>query len=529
MRAGIIAGALCAAGVTGLWAQQAPRRVTALTRPERTEYAETSTYADVMAFLAQVVPASPLMHRATEGYTYEGRSIPLIVVGKGLKDGSPESVRGAHKLVVFLQGNIHAGEVEGKEALQILLREIANGDHRAWLDSMVLLINPIYNADGNERITLTNRPRQNGPIGGMGQRPNAQNFDLNRDHMKLESPEAKSFVSVLKRYDPQVTVDLHTTDGTDHAYYLTYSPPLHPNTDAGIIALLRRDLFPAVTKAIKQKHNWDFYYYGNVPGGVEQNPGSERGWFTFDHRPRFNNNYVGLRNRVAILSEAYAYASFEDRISATRWFVNEILDYARVHTSQIRRTVAHADSVSVVGTDLALRADLQRGDSVTILLGEVDEQRNPYTGRIVWIRKNVVHPEQMPEWGTFKATESTKAPSAYFVPPDLAPAINSLDDHGITYTRLTAESSRNVERFVIDSSSQAGNEFQGHRERTLFGHYESASVTLPVGTVMVSVAQPLGRLAFTLLEPRSDDGLVDWNQLDRALAGQKYYPIVRVP
>src|SRR5690348_923753 len=165
MRVRILTGMLLVAAA-GASAQQAPRRVTALTRPERTHYAETSTYADVMAFLAQVVPNSPIMHQVTEGYTYEGRNLPLIVVGKNLKDGSPESVRAARKLVVFLQGNIHAGEVEGKEALQILLRELANGEHRAWLDSMVLLINPIYNADGNERITLVNRPRQNGPIGG---------------------------------------------------------------------------------------------------------------------------------------------------------------------------------------------------------------------------------------------------------------------------------------------------------------------------------------------------------------------------
>ena len=161
------------------------------TRPERTEYRETSRYEDVIAFLEAVDRASPLIHLTTFGYTFEGRALPLAVVGH-VKDASPEAVLASGKTRVYIQGDIHAGEVEGKEATQILLREIAQGQHKDWLDSLVLLVGPIYNADGNERVNLTNRGRQHGPIGGMGQRPNAQGFDLNRDHMKLESPEAWS-------------------------------------------------------------------------------------------------------------------------------------------------------------------------------------------------------------------------------------------------------------------------------------------------------------------------------------------------
>ena len=227
------------------------------------------------------------------------------------------------KLRVYIQGNIHAGEVEGKESAQILLRELAEGKHADWLQSMVLLIAPIYNADGNERFAPTNRGRQNGPVGGQGQRPNAQNYDLNRDHMKLDSPEARAFVKLMTDYDPQVAMDLHTTNGSRHGYYLTYAPPLNPATDPSIIDLLRKDWLPSVTRTIKSKYNWDYYYYGNLEGRD-----AERAWRSFDDRPRFNNSYVGLRNRVAILSEAYAYATFQDRIKATSRFVEEVLNYA---------------------------------------------------------------------------------------------------------------------------------------------------------------------------------------------------------
>lgn len=497
-------------------AQQPARPFRLQTRPELSHYTETSTYADVMAFVRAAAAASPRLHLSTFGYTMEGRALPLVIVG---------NIRDSSKLRVFIQANIHAGEVEGKEAMQVILRDLANGRHAAWLDSLVLLVAPIYNADGNERIKLTNRPQQYGPIGGMGQRPNAQNLDLNRDHMKLESPEARSLVALFNRYDPEVAIDLHTTDGTVHAYHLTYAPPLHPNTFAGIDSLLRREWLPTVTRAIKQKDHWDFYYYGNVPGEGAPADTVERAWYSFDHRPRFNNNYIGLRNRVAILSEAYSYASFEERIRATQRFVEELLDYARAHAAGIRAVVRQADAAPLPA-ELALRAELAPSpDSVTILMGAVDTVPHPYTGQPMWVRKDVRLPERMREFQTFRGTETARVPAAYFIPAEQAAVIQLLSAHGVRTERLAGATSRAVERFAIDSSRQ-GREFQGHRERTVFGRWDTTTVSLPAGIVVVPMQQRLARLIFTLLEPRSDDGIVDWNVVDDAIQ-KGSYPVLR--
>ena len=510
---------------TGAGAQSAPSSPALRTRPERTNYRETSSYADVVDFVRRASAMAPrLLHPTTFGYTMEGRALPLVVVGR-VRDASPAAVRGSGKIRVFIQANIHAGEVEGKEAAQMLLRALARGEHAAWLDSLVLLVAPIYNADGNERVKLTNRPLQYGPVGGMGQRANAQELDLNRDHMKLESPEARSLVALFSDYDPQVVIDLHTTDGSVHGYHLTYSPPLHPNTDSAIVRLLRNDWLPAVTRAIKRRDGWDFYYYGNFPGPREK--GTERGWYSFDARPRFNNNYVGLRNRIAILSEAYSYATFEERIRATYRFIEEILTYARGHAATVRRVVAAADATDVTGRTLALREEFQRTDSVAILVGEVAEDRHPYTGERMLRRLEVRRPERMPEFQTFRPTETAVAPAFYYVPPGLTKVIALLEAHGVRLERLARAEARTVERFAIDSQATATTEFQGHHERTLYGRWEGVEVTLPESTVVVAVRQPLGRLAFTLLEPRSDDGVVDWNVLDDALEGARSYPILR--
>ena len=504
------------------WSLGAAQQAWPLTRPERTRFEETSRYDDVVEFLTALSKMSPAIHVTTLGRTFEGRDLPLAVVGAPA--ATPKAVRSTEKLRVYIQGNIHGGEVEGKESAQMLLRDLAQGKHADWLKSMVLLVAPIYNADGNERISLTSRGRQHGPLGGQGQRANAQGLDLNRDHMKLDSPEGRAVVRLMNEYDPHVSMDLHTTNGTLHAYYLTYAPPLNPATNPSIVELLRGDWLPAVTRTIKEKYGWNYYYYGNV----DARPRQERRWASFDHRPRFNNNYVGLRNRIAILSEAYAYATFDDRIQATSRFVEELLAYAHRRADALRKMTDTADRLTSVGSRLPLRAELARSaDSVEILMGEVIEEKHPKDGHVMYRRADVAHPERMPEYGTFKATETERVPAAYFVPPSLTDAVDRLRAHGIRMTELGEAATMNLEEFTIESSELAAKPFQNHRERTVTGKWTEAARTIPAGTLRVDMTQPLARLAFYLIEPRSDDGLVNWNLVDAALKDTKTYPIFR--
>jgi hypothetical protein len=512
------------------------------TTPERTAFVETSRYAEVMAFVTAIADASDAITVDTFGYSFEGRALPVVRWG-----------RGPTKVLVF--ANIHAGEVEGKEAAQVLLRDLAMGAHAAWGDSLIVLVAPIYNADGNERVALTNRPRQLGPVGGMGQRPNAMGLDLNRDFMKLESPEARSLVGLIRDHDPHVVIDLHTTNGTLHGYHLTYSPPLHPDTNPAIDGFLRDSLFPAVTAALRERpgeapacggeggvattdgcerlaelrktRTWDTYNYGNLP--EDEGFEAERGWYTFDHRPRYSNNYAGLRNRLGILSETYAYVPFDERIVVTLRFVEEILQFAYAHATAIRRLTEGADTEELVGKELAVRAEIARtADRVEILLGDVEEVRHPYTGETTLRRLDVQRRETMPEYGRFRATETAAVPRAYLVPAGFGDALAILAAHGVEFHTLAESATLAAQEFRITASAVAEEEFQQHRERTLGGAWSDAEErTFPAGTVVVPMDQPLARLALLLLDPRSDDGLANWNVLDAALEGAEVYPILR--
>ena len=498
------------------------------TRAERTGYEQTTGHGEVVQVVTLAANRSERIHAATFGSTVEGRPLPLAVVGD-VDDARPASVVGAGRLRVWLQGAIHGGEVAGKEALLMLLRDLAAGGHAEWSSSMILLVAPIYNADGHERMGPDTRPYQLGPVAGQGERANAQGFDLNRDHVKLESPEARALVRAYDDYDPHVVIDLHTTNGTEHAYHLTYSPPLHPNTHPAIDALLRDEWLPAVTRAVEQSDGWRFYYYGNLPFAA----GAEPAWRTFDHRPRFNNNYVGLRNRVALLGEAYAYAPFDERIRASLRFVEEALAFAHDNADAIAALVEAADAEPVAGTRLATRAVAAPSDApVEILLGRTEEVPNPYTRAPMRRRLDVAEPTEMVEYGTFAAAEEgvEVAPAAYYVPADLAAVVDLLAAHGVDGAPLDADATLAVEEFVVRASSVADRPYQGHRERTVTGGWTPVERAVPAGTLVVPLDQPLGRLVFTLLEPRSDDGIVNWNLVDDHVgAPGSVYPILRRP
>ena len=506
------------------------------TRAEATGFLETTRYDEAMALLRAFDAASDEIHLTTYGYTYEGRALPLAVIGA--PDASPASVRATGKTRIFVQANIHAGEVEGKEAALGLVRSVALGERRAWLDEVVLLVAPIYNADGNERVRLDQRGAQHGPLGGMGQRHNAQDLDLNRDCVKLETPEARSMARLMADYAPHVALDLHTTNGSAHGYPLTYDIAGGPNVDAELTRLLREELLPAVTRAIRAEDGREIFWYGGPTRGDAPVWSNDSDLY----RPRYTHTYFGLRNSLGILSEAYSYATFEERIHFTYRFVEEIVDWVAAHGPRVRAAQAAADEERLHGRELALSCTLTRtSEAVEILLADLVEERNPYLPdrplrRLVPGRERRV---TMPHDGTLVAHTSERVPAAYVLPAPATPAerrlratlLDRLEAHGIRHATLDAARPFSGERFRIQSSSASAEPYQGaHHPRTLDGTWESHTTELAAGALVIPLAQPLARLVFLFLEPRSDDGFATWNLFDAVLAADpapEFFPLLR--
>lgn len=534
----------CVAG-SGTPGSEAAPAALPQTRAESSGYTATSSHADVLAFLDSLDVLGAPMTRGTVATSVEGREIPYVVASRPRVANAAEA-RASGKPIVYVQGNIHGGEVEGKEALQALLRDLLFDPRPNALDSVVLVAVPIYNPDGNDRFGAVerNRSEQNGPD-LVGLRPNGQGLDLNRDYVKAEAPETRGSLRMFAEWAPDVFVDLHTTNGSYHGYGLTYAPSLNPAAGRAT-ELTRDDLLPELRERMRRRHAVETFDYGNFSRtyGADLTPDSLReAWYSYDHRPRFGTNYFGLRDGVAILSEAFSHDPFARRVEVTREFVSEILSLAAERSANI--LAATRARYPVVGAPLPVRSRLTTAPRTAEVLVEmleadpdsVPDERGVHRGLR---RTGRFRPQAMPVHDRFEPVLERTAPAAYLLPPDLGPVVDLLREHGVAVEETVATPRAVVEAFTIDSVVPAARAFQGHHETRLEGTWAVSTRDLPGGWHLVRVDQPLGRVAVYLLEPESDDGIVTWccpadgEPWRRDLAGPwlvagAEYPILRLP
>ena len=509
------------------------------TRAERSNYTETSHYADVVAFIDSLRRIGAPIAVGSIGTTNEHRQIPYVIASRPLVS-TPAAARSSGKPIVYVQGNIHAGEVEGKEALQALVRDLVFQSRPNVLDSIVLIAVPIYNADGNERFAdqARNRGSQNGPE-LVGQRPNAQGLDLNRDYMKVDAPETRASLAMFTAWSPHVFVDLHTTNGSYHGYALTYAPSLNPAGDippAFVGASYARDsILPELRRRVRSRRGYETFDYGNFAS----QDSIERGWFTYDHRPRFGTNYYALRGRMSVLSEAYSHDPFARRVASTYAFVSELLSLVAERGSRIRSLAMTADSAVVAwgsrgaGPDIPIRASL----TATPYAGEVIVENLVSTGDTVrtepGVRRGIrrtgeYRRVQMPVYDRFVSTLATAPAWGFALTQGDSSALRVLQLHGVTLQRAGSPCALAAESFVADSVRVSPNPFQGRREVRVDGRWQRTDTRLEPGTYVVALSQPLGVVATYLLDPRSDDGLVAWNVGDRVRNGRLELAPVRL-
>ena len=516
-----------------------PEPTAPFTRPERTGYNETSTFDDVRAFLATLAAQKAPFSLDTLGTTTEGRVIPLVIASRPVVR-TPAEARALKRPIVLVQANIHAGEVEGKEAVQALLRDLSHVPGKSLLDSIVLLVIPIYNADGNEKFASqsVNRTEQNGPE-LVGQRPNAASLDLNRDYVKAEAPETRGALALFNAWDPDVFMDLHTTDGSFHGYALTYAPSLHPA--AMLMPWVRDTMLPAIRARMQRRHGVAVFDYGNFSADFRERVTDtvKSGWFTYDHRQRFGTNYYGLRGKLSILSEAYSHDPFEVRVRSTYLFVREVLSYVAERSARVHTLVRAAGAAGgwPAAQPLPVRAAITSTPrQLPVILEQLvrDSAMTPTqpgvpkgmrrTGRFIT--------QVMPVADRFDVTETTTLPVGWILDASMEPIVERLRRHGVRVERVSAPAMAPVASWMVDSLAVSPRLFQGHRETRVVAHLvpspTGATREVAAGSYLVPRAQPLGALAALLLEPGSDDSFATWNALDSMLAPGAPYPVLRL-
>lgn len=481
-----------------------------LTVAESSDYRATSRHADVVAFCDELVRRSPLVKRGRLGVSGEGRELPLLVIAEP-PVATPQEAAKSGKLVVLVIGNIHAGEVDGKEALLMLARDIVTAEERPLLKELVLVICPIFNADGNEPIARSHRPEQAGPEMGVGIRENALGYDLNRDFVKLETPEVRALVRAFNEWDPAVFIDCHTTNGSYHRYTLTYDGPRHPAAPPALVGLVRDHMLPDVGQRLEKATGFRSFFYGDFSR-------DHKLWETYPVEPRYGVQYFGLRGRIPILSESYTYASFRDRVKVSYGFVRACLEYTADHPAEVRGVLKPGEPSKTV----PVRTKAVPLNGPWKALG-YDEEGLPRR----------VHPTVPKDYtvqflGKAEPRLSVDRPAAYLIPPSYAKAVEVLRRHGLTLEELDGEAELDVEVYRVDKVSRAPSPFQKHRLVTVDATSRPLRRSVPAGTVVVRADQKLGTLAVFLLEPQSEDGLTTWNFFDEGLAEGSDFPVLRL-
>lgn len=493
------------------------------TRAERSNGAETSSYADVLGFLDSLAALPSGIRVGTLGTSPEGRRIPYVLAARPMVD-NPGDAQRSGKPIIYIQGNIHSGEVEGKEAAQQLLRELTLGSLRPLLDSVIVLVVPIYNTDGNERLGPgeRTRPGQNGPA-IVAQSVNGQGLNLNRDYVKQEAPETRASLAFIDAWQPDVFIDLHTTNGSYHGYALTWSPGLNPNSPPAN-DYTRDHFLPTVQQRLERRHGVKTYPYGNFRN---QQPDSLiQGWETYDARPRFGTNNHGIRGRVSILSEGYSNDPFPTRIRSTYLFLREILSLAAEERATLKRVVATSarwrpDSVSL----RSVYAPPHREPVIAELTEDDGNGAGSYARRK---RTGVFRTITMPVFDRFQPSLQVARPAAYLLPPSRGDLVALLRTAGVVVARLARPWQGEVEGFLVDSVTVAPFVFEGHRTVEVYGRWQARAAELGAGWYYVDTDQRLGVLAAVLLEPGSEDGFGTWNYLDRDLRRRGEAPVLRV-
>ena len=489
------------------------------TPAEAADFVRTPDYATTVAWLRKLTDASDRFNLHSIGKSIEGRDI-WMVIGSTEADPSPSALAMSDKPLLLAQAGIHAGEIDGKDAGLMLLRDIAFGDKGGLLDEVNLLFIPILNVDGHENSSPYNRPNQRGPE-NMGWRTNARNLNLNRDYAKLDTREVRAVVDVINRYDPDLYLDIHVTDGADYQYDITFSGNDVVGNSPAIADWLGQTFKPAV--------NADLTEAGHIPGPLMfavNDRDFTRGNVSVAFGPRYSDSYGNLRHLPTVLVENHSLKPYRQRVLGTYVLLESVLRVLAERGAPLRAAIATDRTLRPDSLPMAYQvpqfADPQPTggtpppDSMELLGIAYETKPSPVTGGdyVAWLGTPVT--ETIAYYKETEPVKLVKRPSGYYVPVSSPEIINRLAAHGIRLDTLDEARTESVEMYrITDPEFGGGNGSPFEGRVTVRGTpvLETREQTFPAGSVYVSTDQPLGDLAMALLEPLSDDCFLSWGFL----------------
>jgi hypothetical protein len=494
------------------------------THAELTDYRETPSYDDTVAFARRLAHASPAIDYESFGFSGEGRELPLIIATEA-GAFTPEAAQAQRKAVVLIQACIHAGEPDGKDAGFALLRDIGITKTAAGiLENVVLLFIPIYNTDGHERPSPYNRINQNGP-GEMGWRTTSTYQNLNRDYMKADTPETRAWLRLWNQWQPDLFIDCHVTDGADYRCNITYHHEHHAGVDSAIVDW-ERDVFGGrVAPATEAAGNVISWYLEFI-----DNRDLRLGTRDFNGSPRFSTGYVPARNRPGILIETHMLKDYRSRVIGTYDFLRAALTEVNRDPERLRRLGREADKRTIAGAKefdatQVYPLDFELTEEATpfeLKAFEYETEHSDVSGdlRVIYSREPL--DLAVPMYQTFRVKKSVAPPLHYVVPFQWGEAIDVLKAHGLEMRTLAASASIDVESYRFTNVSWPDGPFEGRYMPRFDVERTIETRVFPAGSVVVPLAQRAGRVILNLLEPEAPDSLARWGFFNAVFEEKEY-------
>lgn len=494
------------------------------TRAELSNFEATGSYGETLDFLKQLQAQFPQMYFGFYGSSGQGRPMPFVVVSKE-KAFTGRRAQKLPKPIVLIQNGIHAGEIDGKDASLMLLRELAAGQHPEILDKVTLVVVPIYNVDGHERVSPYNRPNQNGPRQGMGFRTTAGGLDLNRDHLKLSSEEARSLIALVNAWRPHLHVDNHVTDGVDHDWVLTWAWSEAPQAPAPVDAWMRAH-FPAALAATAKAGFKNGPYVDLIDGNDPA-----KGFSSWVGQPRYSSGYYPLRNRPSILVETHSYKPYQQRVLATHGFLVALLGEIARDPAALTRAVAEAEAATVAQgkpdappSDVVVSyAQSEQADPIRFPVYASDTKASAVSGQpLLRYRRGEVREIEVPWYHKPKIAAAVPRPRGYLVLPGWPQIEERLRGHGLRAEKLAKPAEIEVETMRVSQPEPAPSSYQGLTRVSARVARAAERRKIPAGTLWIPADQPDFEVAVQLLEPEAPDSLLSWGLLSTVFERKEY-------
>jgi murein tripeptide amidase MpaA len=496
------------------------------THAERTNYRETPRYAETIEFAQRLAQSSPLIEFQTFGKSGEGRDLPLLIASEDATF-SPDAAKATtpQKPIILIQACIHAGEPDGKDAGFALLRDIAiTKTVPNLLKNVVVLFIPIYNADGHERSSPYNRINQNGPE-EMGWRTTSTYQNLNRDYMKADTPETRAWLALWNRWQPDLFIDCHVTDGADYRYNITYQFEHHDGVDENVLAWEREVINGKVKPATEAAGNllsWYLEFRDNrdLTLGIED----------FNGSPRFSTGYTPLRNRPGVLIETHMLKDYRSRVVGTYDFLRATVEEVNRNPEALLHAVRAADEKTLtsatsgreqwwVPLTFERTTESRRYDLKAL---EYQTEQSSISGATRVTYGTTALDLDVPMYDSFRVRTAIVPPLYYIVPPQWDEVIQRLKAHGLELQALREPAVLDVESYRFEDVVWPLGPFEGRHMPSYTTSTIRGERLFPSGSVLVPLGQKLAKLAINLLEPLAPDSLVSWGFFNAIFEHKEY-------